>query len=120
VLGQVTHIGFTYEKYELENPAGNPKRYVLSRPPCARSGSHSQDLGRRDAREGDRQGAADPPRVAGADGHQLPGMDLCGSRPPCDARRIRSPLPISFSRVASSQVLRMPTRSWRTAASTST
>lgn len=29
VLGQVTHIGFTYEKYESENPAGNPKRYVL-------------------------------------------------------------------------------------------
>jgi len=29
VLGQVTHIGFTYEKYELENPAANPKRYVL-------------------------------------------------------------------------------------------
>jgi paraquat-inducible protein B len=29
VLGQVTHIGFTYEKYEDENPAGNPKRYVL-------------------------------------------------------------------------------------------
>ena len=29
VLGQVTHIGFTYEKYELENPKGNPKRYVL-------------------------------------------------------------------------------------------
>ena len=29
VLGQVTHIGFTYERYELENPAGNPKRYVL-------------------------------------------------------------------------------------------
>jgi paraquat-inducible protein B len=29
VLGQVTHIGFTYEKYEMENPARNPKRYVL-------------------------------------------------------------------------------------------
>jgi hypothetical protein len=29
VLGQVTHIGFTYERYERENPAGNPKRYVL-------------------------------------------------------------------------------------------
>lgn len=29
VLGQVTHIGFTYERYEGENPAGNPKRYVL-------------------------------------------------------------------------------------------
>jgi ABC-type transporter Mla subunit MlaD len=29
VLGQVTHIGFTYERYEQENPAGNPKRYVL-------------------------------------------------------------------------------------------
>jgi paraquat-inducible protein B len=29
VLGQVTHIGFTYERYETENPAGNPKRYVL-------------------------------------------------------------------------------------------
>ena len=29
VLGQVTHIGFTYEKYESENPARNPKRYVL-------------------------------------------------------------------------------------------
>ena len=29
VLGQVTHIGFTYEKYELENPTSNPKRYVL-------------------------------------------------------------------------------------------
>jgi paraquat-inducible protein B len=29
VLGHVTHIGFTYEKYELENPSGNPKRYVL-------------------------------------------------------------------------------------------
>ncbi len=29
VLGQVTHIGFTYERYEMENPAGNPKRYVL-------------------------------------------------------------------------------------------
>ena len=29
VLGQVTHIGFTYEKYEVESPAGNPKRYVL-------------------------------------------------------------------------------------------
>ncbi len=29
VLGQVTHIGFTYEKYEPENPASNPKRYVL-------------------------------------------------------------------------------------------
>jgi len=29
VLGQVTHIGFTYEKYEMENPSHNPKRYVL-------------------------------------------------------------------------------------------
>jgi paraquat-inducible protein B len=29
VLGQVTHIGFTYEKYEPENPDANPKRYVL-------------------------------------------------------------------------------------------
>lgn len=29
VLGQVTHIGFTYERYESENPAKNPKRYVL-------------------------------------------------------------------------------------------
>jgi ABC-type transporter Mla subunit MlaD len=29
VLGQVTHIGFTYERYEVEKPAGNPKRYVL-------------------------------------------------------------------------------------------
>jgi ABC-type transporter Mla subunit MlaD len=29
VLGQVTHIGFTYEKYEVENPTSNPKRYVL-------------------------------------------------------------------------------------------
>jgi len=29
VLGRVNHIGFTYQKYELENPAGNPKRYVM-------------------------------------------------------------------------------------------
>lgn len=29
VLGQVTHIGFSYEKYELEGAAANQKRYVM-------------------------------------------------------------------------------------------
>ncbi|HEX4586102.1 MAG TPA: MlaD family protein [Burkholderiaceae bacterium] len=29
VLGHVTHIGFTYERYELDNPSASPKRYVL-------------------------------------------------------------------------------------------
>lgn len=29
VLGRVTHIGFTYDRYERDNTSGNPKRYVL-------------------------------------------------------------------------------------------
>ena len=76
-IGEVTKIGFTYNKYQLDRPMAQRARFVLVEaqiePKLLGGRAATGDLTSEDEREaGSRAGPADAPRAAGHHRHQLP------------------------------------------------
>ncbi len=82
-IGEVTKIGFTYNKYQLDRPMSQRARFVLVEaqiePKLLGGRAAAGDLTSEDgAQAGSREGPADAPRAAGHHRHQLPRDRLRG------------------------------------------